>query len=291
MDNTKKFCPHCGTEIKPEARFCPKCGYALDATPTPDEQPADQPQTREQAAASEGADTATNHSFDDVKRFSGNFFSWWVATIRHPSQVIPNANRSFGVIALALEDLLTVLMLVSLGKRLMGLYSSDVSQAVANMINVNGILFKFGLIVFCLILLGAAVYVSLSYGFRRLIDDQAPVNFWEFTNQFAGITNLILIFNLITFLLSLITSGANFSSYSLMILFMIPTSVILNVGYIFIIIHDVHHPRLDKFYTLLLAEAALAIAFLIFTYIAGSIVGGSIVNFIQSNYSSFMNSF
>ncbi|UIF28915.1 zinc-ribbon domain-containing protein [Levilactobacillus brevis] len=295
MDNQTKFCPHCGTAIKNDAKFCPKCGYALESTVTPDAQPAEptQPQmTREQATQDRPNDTATSSdSFADVKRFSGNFFSWWLTTIRHPSQVVPNANRSFGVIALALEDLLTVLMLVSLGKRVMALYSSDVSQAVANMINVNGILFKAGLIFFFLILLGAAVYVSLSYGFRRLIDDQAPLNFWEFTNRFAGTTNLILIFNLITFLLSLITTGANFSSYSLMILFMIPTSIILNLGYIFVIINGVDHPRLDKFYTLLLAEAALIIAFIIFSYIAGSIVGGSVMNFIQSNYSSFMNSF
>ncbi|NLR09698.1 MULTISPECIES: zinc ribbon domain-containing protein [Lactobacillaceae] len=290
MDNTTKFCPHCGTPIKNDAKFCPKCGYALEQAPTPDEQP--QP-TREQADQSQANEKGapSDHSFAEVKRFSGNFFSWWLATIRHPSQVIPDANHAFGVAALALEDLLTVLMLVSLGKRLMSLYSSDVSQAVANMININGVLFKAGLILFFLILLGAAIYVSLSYGFRRLIDDQAPLNFWEFTNRFAGITNLVLVFTLITFLLSLITTGANFSSYSLMILFMIPTSVILNLGYIFVIINDVDHPRLDKFYTLLLAEAALAIAFLIFTYIAGSIVGGSVMNFIQSNYSSFMNSF
>lgn len=295
MDNSKKFCPHCGTEIKNDAKFCPKCGYALSQAldndqPTSPTQPESQAQPQPAAAQSDASSTATD-SFSDVKRFSGNFFSWWLATIRHPSQVVPNANRSFGVIALALEDLLTVLMLVSLGKRLIALYSSDVSQAVASMINVNGILFKAGMIFFFLILLGVAVYVSLSYGFRRLIDDQAPLNFWEFTNQFAGITNLILVFNLVTFLLSLITTGANFSSYSLMILFMIPTSVILNLGYVFIIIKDVEHPRLDKFYTLLLAVAALSIAFLIFTYIAGSIVGGSVVNFIQSNYGSFMNGF
>lgn len=289
MDNTTKFCPHCGTAIKNDAKFCPKCGYALEQATIPDEQPQPTREQTDQSAANESA--PSDHSFAEVKRFSGNFFSWWLTTIRHPSQVVPNANRAFGVAALALEDLLTVLMLVSLGKRLMSLYSSDVSQAVANMININGVLFKAGLILFFLILLGAAIYVSLSYGFRRLIDDQAPLNFWEFTNRFAGITNLVLVFTLITFLLSLITTGANFSSYSLMILFMIPTSVILNLGYIFVIINDVDHPRLDKFYTLLLAEAALAIAFLIFTYIAGSIVGGSVMNFIQSNYSSFMNSF
>jgi len=291
MDNSKKFCPHCGNEIKANAKFCPKCGYALGDTLTKDQPDDPQPTAPQGAPTSRDAGAAATDSFADVKRFSGNFFSWWLATIRHPSQVIPNANRSFGIIAIALEDLLTGLMLVSLGKRLIGLYSSDVSQAVANMINVNGILFKFGLIIFFLILLGAAVYVSLSYAFRRLIDSNAPLNFWEFTNQIAGVTNLILVFNLITFLLSLVTTGANFASYSVMILFMIPTSVILNLGYIFIIMNDVENPRLDKFYTILLAEAALAIAFLIFSYIAGSIVGGSIVNFIQSNYASFVNSF
>jgi len=296
MDNTKKFCPHCGTEIKNDAKFCPKCGYALASATTPNDQPREQPQPQAQPQATQttagtNANANASDSFADVKRFSGNFFSWWLATIRHPSQVIPNVNRSFGAIAIALEALLTVLTLVSLGKRIVALYSRDVSQAVASMINVNGLLFKAGLIFFFLILLGAAIYVSLSYGFRRLIDDNAPLNFWEFTNQFAGITNLILIFNLITFLLSLITTGANFSSYSLMILFMIPTSVILSVGYIFIIIKDVDNPRIDKFYTLLLAEAALTVAFLIFIYIAGNIVGGSVMNFLQTYYSSFMNSF
>jgi len=295
MTNQTRFCPHCGNELKPDAKFCPKCGYALGATtepttPTDPERPAAQAAASQPQPQAQPEPTAAPSGPNKFQKFSGNYFSWYLETLRHPSQPRVDAHRFFGLISLLVEALLLVLTFMLLGQKAINLAnrmmsSFDDSTQFASYLNLNGVLFKTGLILFLIIVFILAIYVGIAYAFRRVMTN-LPLNFWDFTNQFAGTTNLLMIFNLITFLLGLITGSGNFSSLTILMIFMIPANLILNAAFIFIIVDDVDHSRMDKFYTVLLAELSLVVALFIFSLIIGSVVGGSIMNDIQSLYNS-----
>ncbi|TGD17808.1 zinc ribbon domain-containing protein [Levilactobacillus suantsaiihabitans] len=285
MTDQPKFCPHCGNELKPDAQFCPQCGYAVGAalneTAQPDPTPAAQPQPAQTETPTPTARRTANPS--------GNYFNWYFATLRHPSQNLPGTNRFFGLISLVAEALLLSLTLVMLSQKLTTMAIRTMDQYAAaelsRVLNVNGLIFKTGLTLFFLVIIGYAIYVGISYAFRRIITGESQ-NFWDFLNHFAGVTNLLLIFNLITFLLGLITGAGNLSSLSIFLLFLVPANILISAAFIFIIIDDVPTPRMDKFYAVLLAELALAVAFAIFGFIAANLVGGSIVSYVESLYNS-----
>ncbi|WP_395390540.1 MULTISPECIES: DUF6574 domain-containing protein [Levilactobacillus] len=284
MTNQPRFCPHCGNELKADAKFCPKCGYALSPVATGSE-PAAAPQPEPTQAAPVAEPTTT----ENAQAFSGNYFNWYLDTLKHPSQPRVEANRFFGIISMVVEALLLALTLTLLGQKIVNMVTKMLNTyeeaQLAKYLNLNGLVFKSGLIIFFLVIIGYAIYVSIGYAFRRLITEEY-VNFWDFVNQFAGVTNLILIFNLITFLLGLITGSANFSSLSILLVFMVPANLLINAAFVFIIIDGVDQSRMDKFYTVFLAEISLTVAFFIFGFIATNIVGGSIVSYVQSLYNS-----
>ncbi|WP_204120477.1 zinc ribbon domain-containing protein [Levilactobacillus sp. 244-2] len=284
MTNQPRFCPHCGNELKADAKFCPKCGYALSPVATGSE-PAAAPQPEPTQAAPVAEPTTT----ENAQSFSGNYFNWYLDTLKHPSQPRVEANRFFGIISMVVEALLLALTLTLLGQKIVNMVTKMLNTyeeaQLAKYLNLNGLVFKSGLIIFFLVIIGYAIYVSIGYAFRRLITEEY-VNFWDFVNQFAGVTNLILIFNLITFLLGLITGSANFSSLSILLVFMVPANLLINAAFVFIIIDGVDQSRMDKFYTVFLAEISLTVAFFIFGFIATNIVGGSIVSYVQSLYNS-----
>jgi len=284
MTNQPRFCPHCGNELKADAKFCPKCGYALgpvaaDSEPTA----APQPEPTQSTPVTEPTTVA------NAQAFSGNYFNWYLDTLKHPSQPRVEANRFFGIISMVIEALLLALTLTLLGQKIVNIVTKMLDTyeeaQLAKYLNLNGLVFKSGLIIFFLVIISYAIYVSIAYAFRRLITEEY-VNFWDFVNQFAGVTNLILIFNLITFLLGLITGAANFSSLSILLVFMVPASLLISAAFIFIIVDGVDQSRMDKFYTVFLAEISLTVAFFIFGFIATNIVGGSIVSYVQSLYNS-----
>jgi len=57
-----KFCPNCGTELKPEAKFCSSCGTPISVITPPQAEPSPQPQTdyQQQEPVYEQAKEATN---------------------------------------------------------------------------------------------------------------------------------------------------------------------------------------------------------------------------------------
>lgn len=285
-DQTPKFCPHCGTPLTTTAKFCPKCGYAVGTatppvTPTPAAAQPTPPATPQPSESATGQYAPlSRESLASVRAFSGNYFQWWLATIRHPATPVANASQWFGALTLALESLLMTLTLTTLVNKGISLIQNYSHTDMG----LGGTVSKFGFICFILLILGYLIYVSIGYGFHRLIDTEATISFLEYTNQFAGVTNLILAFNLITFLISLLTGNANPASLELLIFFLTPAGAILNLGYLFSIVNGVKKPRLDKFYTILLAEVAISIALLVFAMIAGGLIGSTMIDSLKEAF-------
>ena len=68
-----KFCPNCGTELKPEARFCTACGtpITVETPPAADPEPqtqstSGQPDLREQAREASNAFKETLHGNSNI---------------------------------------------------------------------------------------------------------------------------------------------------------------------------------------------------------------------------------
>ncbi|MCE6031791.1 zinc-ribbon domain-containing protein [Lactiplantibacillus pentosus] len=281
MTNQPDFCPKCGNEIKPDAKFCPKCGYAVQEVRQPVES-APIPQSTPQAT--DYNSSRTSDSIASVKRFSGNYFAWYLETLRHPSRPLVDANRFFGLTSMVVESLLMVLTIVSLIQKVRALVVKSVGTEARDMmaaLDINGVIVKTGLTIFLLIIVGYAIYTAIAYGFRQALTPE-HVDFWDFVNQFAGVTNLIMILNLITLLMSVITSSGNFSGLTLLLIFMVPSNVLMSAAFIFIIVNDVQRARMDKFYAVLLAEVALTVVFSIFIFIVLNIFWGSLVGYVQN---------
>ena len=117
-----KFCPNCGTELKPEARFCTACGtpIAVETPPAAEPQPQTQftsvqPELREQAKEASDA-------FKEVIRDNSNIVQRVTNIMLRPRQewlVIeteqPNVTRLIGGYALVLAMIPAVASVLKYG--------------------------------------------------------------------------------------------------------------------------------------------------------------------------------
>lgn len=140
------------------------------------------------------------------------------------------------------------------------------------------------MLVFFMVLGIYAIYVSIAYAFRRVVNT-GSMQFSDFINQFAAITNLILIFNLLTLLLTILTGTGNFSGMTGLFFFMIPTIGIMNLAFIYIIIDNVVKPHIDKFYALIIAEIALGFALSVYVMILAVLGGNMLFSQLSSLFS------
>lgn len=293
MENQTKFCPKCGNELKADAKFCPKCGFALaDVTATTSQVPVEptaavnEPQPE---MASDAASTAT--MIDNAKVFTGNYFKWYWETLKHPGQPLVEVNRSFGVVSFALEALLIALAALTLLKKVQSIITyagGQTAEKALSIANVNGVIFKVCLTTFIVIMLSYGIYTGVSYAFRRMAAAE-PVNFWDFVNRFAALTNLIMIFNFLILIICLVPSTLSLMSgpttgilIVTLALAAAPANLIITVAYIFVIVTDIDQKRMDKFYVVLLAEIALTIVFAIFVLIVSTTIGASFVSYFEN---------
>ncbi|KLD58359.1 hypothetical protein WP50_26745, partial [Lactiplantibacillus plantarum] len=90
-----------------------------------------------------------------------------------------------------------------------------------------------------------ATSTSVAYAFRRVVNT-GSMQFSDFINQFAAITNLILIFNLLTLLLTILTGTGNFSGMTGLFFFMIPTIGIMNLAFVNMGLHNIINNDINK---------------------------------------------
>ncbi|KJW12529.1 zinc-ribbon domain-containing protein [Levilactobacillus spicheri] len=272
-DDTPKFCPHCGQPLAPGAKFCTSCGYQLktatDAADTPDaandtqSAPQDQPQP---APESTGA---------RAKRFSGNVFAWWLATIKHPAQPDLQTPVLFGYLALVLEALLPTLIVAVLAHK-----ATNAANQAANLaINLNGIIWRLCLTIFVVVLLALFIYVGIGFGIRRINDP--ATTFSSYLIRFTSLTNLVIGFGLLGLLISFflhVDFNGGYGEVGILILLLGLTSLVTTVGYLYSLVADVAQPRLDAFYLLLIGEIALAIGLAIYGGLVGGLIGQALSN-------------
>jgi len=286
MTNATKFCPNCGNEVKADAKFCPKCGQNLTAATSATDTPK-----QDTTATQESRSEKTTESVQRAKRFSGNFFSWWLKTIRHPATMVPDTHKYFGVTAFLLNIVVIVLAFAVLANRVASAATHALNNVTDHPVHFGGVIFKLSLFLLLFLVVGAIIYIAVGFGFRKIADVEDHFSIWDYTNRLASLTNLILVFCLIIFIFTLFMSPDSLESYGRMLGLFSPIFLILNVGYLFSTVDGVEHPRWDKFYTILLALIAISIALSIYLLIVRNFVGGSISNYLENFTNNVTNSF
>ncbi|MCT4486413.1 zinc ribbon domain-containing protein [Levilactobacillus parabrevis] len=285
MNNATKFCPNCGNEVKADAKFCPKCGHNLTATTSATGA------TQQSTTTQESRSAKTTESVQRAKRFSGNFFSWWLKTVRHPATMVPDTHKYFGVTAFLLNIVVIVLAFVVLANRVASAATKALNNMTDEPVHFGGVIFKLSLFLLVFLAVGAIIYIAVGFGFRKIADIEGRFSIWDYTNRLASLTNLILVFCVIIFVFTLFMSPDSLESYGRMLGLFSPIFLILNVGYLFSTVDGVDHPRWDKFYTVLLALIAISIALSIYLLIVRNFVGGSITNYLENFTNGLTDSF
>ena len=135
-----KFCPNCGTELKPEARFCTACGTPIpvETPPAADPEPqtqstSGQPDLREQAREASNAFKETLHGNSNIVQRVTNIMlrprqEWLVIETEQP-----NITRLIGGYALVLAmipALASVLKYGILGYNFLGLTTRNLGTGI-----------------------------------------------------------------------------------------------------------------------------------------------------------------
>ncbi|MBU7498310.1 zinc ribbon domain-containing protein [Lactiplantibacillus pentosus] len=290
MNKQALFCSQCGNQLKTGAKFCPKCVAAI----APTQQVTNQNQSISQnddVAENIGDTTVskilTTDTVQHVRKYSGNYFSWFKMTMRHPGRTIDPTNRYFGLTSVGLEALLLALSIASILRKAENVandFTNSLTGSTNNAIHAGSFILKTSVLVFLIVLGVYAVYIGIAYAFRRVVNTDS-MQLHDFINQFAAITNLILVFNVITLLLTILTGTSNFSGMTGLFFFMIPTIGIMNLAFIYIIINNVVKPHIDKFYALIIAEIALGFSLTIYVMILAVLGGNMIFSQLSSLFS------
>ncbi|VDG32769.1 membrane protein [Lactobacillus plantarum] [Lactiplantibacillus mudanjiangensis] len=262
----QKFCPNCGEETDGNTRFCTHCGYDLQADQATETTEApNQTTTDDQPTA-----TPTNDRVAQVQAYSKNYFKWLVDSFKKPDLEEPG-ERYFGIISMVLSALLLTFAIVAAFNRCIKQINASAASSVVVLKNLSfGMDFKF----FMLVLIVILFYVVIGYGASALGNNQETrLNFFDYLNRFAHLTNIGLILNLIL-IISVYTITFNVNSpltffkqlgFAIVVLALI--SVVWQAGYIIAIHKSIKTPRIDKFFMVLLALIVMAIALYIFARI------------------------
>ncbi|WP_024747310.1 zinc ribbon domain-containing protein [Levilactobacillus namurensis] len=292
---TSKFCPQCGQPLAAGAKFCTHCGYHLKtptATAAPDQTTntaSDQRQATTHSQAANADQAAPNQRRDDVqrvKRFSGNYFAWWLATVKHPTQAVEQTPALFGGVTYLLAALFPTLGLMLLGFRA----ASAANQATNLELNLTGIIWRVCVAVLIVLLLTLAIYAGVGYGFRRLNDTTGQLTFKAYATSFAGLLNLGLAIEALGVIVSLFTpvdSATGLVSWGFLFLLIGAAMLILNMAFVYSVVSDTPQPRWDTFYLLVVAIIALSLALGIFSGLVGGVIGSSLENTFSQIFDSY----
>jgi len=268
----KKYCPNCGAEIDGETRFCTHCGYDLQAataadSTSPESANANQATANQSQANASAA--STNDRVAQLQDYSKNYFSWFMASIKHPNTEAP-AEKYFGIISMALSALLLTVAVVAAINRFIKQVNESEASSVVTLKNLS---FGMDLKLLIVVLIGVVFYVLIGFGASTFGNRDNGVNFFDYLNRFGHLTNIGLVLDVIL-ILSVYTITFNIDSpitfvkqLSFALIVMAAISLVWQVGYILTINNSITKERFDKFYIIVLALVVLSLAFYVFARI------------------------
>ena len=135
-----KFCPNCGTELKPEARFCTACGTPITVETPPAAEPepqtqstSGQPDLREQAREASNAFKETLHGNSNIVQRVTNIMlrpkqEWLVIETEQPN--ITRLRGGYALVLAMIPALASVLKYGILGYNFLGLTTRNLGTGI-----------------------------------------------------------------------------------------------------------------------------------------------------------------
>ncbi|CAM3136059.1 zinc ribbon domain-containing protein [Lactiplantibacillus plajomi] len=291
-----KFCPNCGEQVDDDTRFCTHCGYdlqqatesAASTAPTATSNAAADTQPTQPTQPGTNANGPVQPKSDRVGQFqvlSKNYFQWFVESLKRPSEEVV-AHKYFGLVSLLLSALLLTVAIVAAINR----FIKQAAAATSSVLNVKTLSFGLDFKLFVLVVVGILFFVLIGFGASALGERDGRINFLDYVNRFAHLTNVGLILNVILiFAVYTITFDTdNPLNFIKRLGFAVVVAVILQliwqVGLILSVNNTIHTERFNKFYVVLLAMLVLSLAFYVFFRIEGE-------NLVLDFTSEFTNMF
>ncbi len=286
-----KPCPSCGTHNASDAKFCVKCGSNLTnvSAVTPNEEteqssPTSQSQQQapdnqqNQSKPTQNVSAQPNPTIQQVKKYSGNYFSTLVSAWRHPSDteaIAGTEKKYYGYVTLLLIAILATFNFWMFLKSLMRVIANMISTwgseaanypsnsdpsnsdtilaALDNSMSsrITGLLFQF----FVYVLIILALMVLMGFLTQRFFIGDPAVTLTDFTNRFAFRASGTLPVLVLLFLFSWLSRG--FISIIIIDILLIIYQIQINVALFVTSNEGSKHKKLDRVYSLTIMMVAI----------------------------------
>ncbi len=279
-----KKCPQCGAMVAADAKFCTSCGYAFPAqeaaqpqAPTPQPQP-----TRAQPNGGSTVPPMPNLNAAQAKAAGRNYWQYFVDSLLHPLHFDKTANPYFGLVSLAILAIIStfslwrtlatfgtsmIRFLITLEDTISGGSSGSASNIAADIaegladketVRFNAAMgqisgstcFKFFLAFVVIVM----VYVALAFAIRRFISHDSQ-SFLSITTDFGRFFSPMIVVALVIMVL-----GFNGFASTLKVLsvLLVLNSMIFNVGFIAVAIHNRRDGAFDATFAVVIVEIVVA---------------------------------
>lgn len=254
-------CSNCGAQLAPNVKFCTKCGN---------------PVVQAASVASQAQNyVASNQTITVLKSRSSNYFAWIKQTIMDPTNDKTDT-KFFGLISFFVHALLVAFALYRVNNAIAepiakATHSSGLADVVSEMANFHVLT---GFQLYAKILFFAVIYyaIFLGIGFfskKLFLDKQA--DFFNYSNQLARFSNIILPLELlfaVAMFLTMpadITAGNPMNAFSLMGIILVVSGAAWSAAFVSSIIMEKAQLKLNKIYVGMIALVAsnVVILFLI----------------------------
>ncbi|MCH4170220.1 MAG: zinc-ribbon domain-containing protein [Lactobacillus sp.] len=215
-----------------------------------------------------------NPNMEATKRYASNYWSFLVASLKHPFTMNKAYNQYFGLISFGLATLLYTLALAATIGHVKPI------QAVLTYANTG---FSLYVQFFLFILALYALQIAVAFLVTHVFLGDRRYNFWQFMNLFAVHTNINVFISGLVFLFSLIGVSAT-NAYLTYLLIMV-AALFFGAGFIATIFTAQSTNNFDRIYAYALGSVLLAIGFIVIF----SILGTSIIDLITRSSTNILD--
>ncbi|TPR50396.1 zinc ribbon domain-containing protein [Apilactobacillus micheneri] len=263
-----KKCPKCGASVDSSSKFCTNCGYSFMNN--------DQSQMNNQQ---NNTQDNINRNVENVKKYSNGYFSWFMKSIKKPSESIENTHTYYGLTSFIISAVLiafslynTISSFVSVIKDY-GIKEKFISEAADNLSAADSSLesssgdsgkafipfmnrfvkfmndsYKMNFLkalIFIIIIM--IVWLAIGF-FAKKLSSNNKLSIFNYLNKLAEYTNYIIIIEIFIALFSIVgNSYSNIMIIIVLLSLLIP--LIYNIGLSFLISKDIKG-KMDKLYVM-----------------------------------------
>ncbi|UQS84919.1 zinc ribbon domain-containing protein [Apilactobacillus apisilvae] len=230
-----KKCPKCGASVDSNSKFCTNCGYSFIN---------DQNNQMNNQSKQNNTQDNINQNVESMKKYSNGYFSWFMKTIKKPSEEVKESHTYYGLTSFIVSAILIAFTMYHSFMTISSLLGDTFGSVLGNNISDNVSYFD------CLITVLILIIVWILIGFlAKKFSSKNKIGFFEYLNKLSNVTNYIIIIDLLLSILVLVSSS--YLAYALVFLFItLIIPVAYNIG-LSLILFEHSNSKIDEIYMVL----------------------------------------